>query len=192
MKNFFYGAGVFAAMLSFMSPPHANAQALQYAPTGTEILWGDINSDKTSLVVVGKADGNRVNWTSNGKYRGTMFLLCWTCNPDHYDIEEDKLKPFSPLAVGKSVSVERTKGGKTWTDVLTVKEKTKITIPAGEFDVFVIENKSKVNIGFWSGSRTYYFSPKLGWTVKIKSSDSEDHDWAWHVLAVNGKTGVKF
>jgi len=170
----------------------AKADEFKVPPEGSKLTWEKVGGDRTTNVVVGPSEGLQVTWTSNGRNRGAAFIFCWGCDPNRYDVEMDKLKGFFPLEKGKTVTFERTRESRTWEDTVTVKGRKTITTPAGEFDVFVVETKSESTSGSWSGTRTSYFPPALGWLVKYETKDSEGRDDVWQVTSVNGKTGVRY
>jgi len=154
------------------------------AAPGTKMVWGELGTDNTSNVVVGQSKGQGISWTSNGKERAAMFRFCWACNPRFYEIDTKITDQFVATTIGSTISYERMKNGNSWMDTVTVLEKKNITIPAGSFDVYVIEIKSKSMSTFWTGRQLVYFSPDIKWNIKVESTDSENNNWTWQVLSV--------
>ena len=188
--------GVIAAIAVLIFIPvisqETSAQEITFAKPGTELLWGKIDDSNTGIEIIGPSKGYMISATWNGKRGRKLFPFCYFCKVVDYEIDADKLNPFFPLAVGKSTTYERLKRGNIWIDTVEVLGKETLVTPAGTFETFVIETRSKSKIGFWSGTKKRYFSPKLGWTVRADVNDSEGKDYKWHVLSINGKRDVTY
>jgi len=156
----------------------AQSTEILIAAPGTKMILGEIGTDNTSTVIVGQSKGQSVSWTSNDKERASLFKFCWACNPRFYDLDMQKINMFTAKKIGSTVTYERSKNGDSWLDTVSVLEKKNIAIPAGSFDVYVIETKSKSTSTFWTGRRLSFYSPEIKWNIKIVNSDSEDNIWA--------------
>ena len=159
-------------------------------PNGMVIEWQDANgSDSSAITVLGR-DGYWLNWQNDeGENRSGYTLFCWSCN-EAYSFSEDSIDQLFPLQVGNTASLTRSKGQNVWADQIEVVGTETVEVPAGVFDVFVIETRSRSVGGRWRGERLNYYAPALGWNVKIENSDNEGRSWTWHVVAIDGLTGI--
>jgi hypothetical protein len=155
-------------------------------------VWGDTDSDDTARIEVKGRDGYALKWRRNGEEEVAGYtLFCWYCPTDEFDLDTAKLDALFPLEVGKTATFERTRGRDAWIDTVTVTGVETVTVPAGRFDVFVVETYSKKTDNSWNGRRVAYYAPNLGWTVKIEWYDGSRVSSAWHVLSIDGQTGIQ-
>ena len=159
-------------------------------PSGMVIEWQDANGDdRNTVTVLGRA-GYWLKWqNADGENRSAYTLFCWYCDYE-YSFSEGAIDSLFPLKIGKKASISRAKGDRVWADEIEVVGTETVEVPAGIFDVFVIETKSRRIGGRWRGERLNYYAPALGWNVKIETSDNEGNTWTWHVTAVDGLTGI--
>jgi hypothetical protein len=188
-------SGVLAGLLALAGTAQAQdllpPAAFKAPATGTEIKWGDTESSETALIEVGPRDGYTLTWTRNGEEEVAGYtLFCWYCPTDEFELDTGKLDALFPLEVGKSTTFERSRGRERWVDTVSVTGVETVNVPAGRFDVYVVKTESRKTDNSWNGRRVAYYAPNLGWTVKIEWYDGDRVSSAWHVLSIDGETGI--
>ena len=154
------------------------------------IEWKEAGGgDELAITVLGR-EGYWLKWrTGDGDTRSGYTLFCWSCGKD-YSFSEDSIDGLFPLAVGRAAGITRSRGNRVWADEIEVVGTETVEVPAGIFDVYVIETRSRSLDGRWRGERRSYFAPALGWNVRIETSDNEGRSGTWEVASIDGLTGI--
>jgi hypothetical protein len=75
-----------------------------------------------------------------------------------------------PLEVGNEASVVVTRGDQSWRYTLKVLRSETVTIPAGQFQTYVVERRQQgMGSNFHESIATYWYAPSVGTVVKFES-----------------------
>jgi hypothetical protein len=120
-----------------------------------------------------RSDGFRVAFSRRGTERRTWVPFCWGCQSNLF--EEDKYAALWPLQVGKSVSFTRTskEGGRQWLHTIKVTGAEEITVPAGRFATFTVEEEAKSANGDWWAKSRFWWAPSVGYMVRDEVTEKD-------------------
>lgn len=100
----------------------------------------------------------------------TRLPFCHACgDPRAYPIERDRYAALWPLEVGKSVTFRRREshGSGSWIHTVSVTRTERVAAEVGTFDAYVVEEQARGVAGDpWRATRTQWYAPELGWTVR--------------------------
>jgi hypothetical protein len=79
-----------------------------------------------------------------------------------------ELSKLWPLEVGKKVTVTYSEGAGAWHFTYTILRRELVSVPAGQFDTFVIEQEERgiANGPGYRGFLRHWYAPELGYYVK--------------------------
>lgn len=91
-----------------------------------------------------------------------------------------------PLSVGKTVSVDAHRENQVWNVEIKVVRVERITVPAGTFDTFVIEQRERgTGHNTYRGTTTRWYVPELGTPVKYELVvESQNNTIAWELKEI--------
>lgn len=92
------------------------------------------------------------------------WLWCWF--QAAYTFDQKLVKDFWPLSVGRSVKIRTTRDQGVWDTTLTVLRTETITVPAGIFHAFVIQDHEIAIGGTYEATMLTWYSPDLPGIVK--------------------------
>ena len=140
-----------------------------HAPApGTNIVWqGESHRGSfTSRNVFTGVEGFKILFKRGGVEEGAWIPFCYGCAHNIIDVEA--YAGLWPLEVGKSVSFRRKRedGSREWAHVIKVVGTESVTVGAGSFDTFVVE-ETATSIGRnWRGTSRFWWAPSVGYIVK--------------------------
>lgn len=156
---------------SASSPTAAVAQAITPAtcPRSGAVLRTTTGREFTFL---GRdpADPELCMWTVTGGRGVTRaFYGLWPTG-DTQEFHRAGLRRMQPLAVGRETSYQSRAQNSAWQHTWRVIGQERITVPAGAFDVWVVERieQGMFNNGF-RGEQIYYVDQQTGAVVKLLS-----------------------
>lgn len=116
--------------------------------------------------------------------RITRLPFCHGCgDPRAQPVEMDRYEALWPLEVGKSVTFQRRRArdGAVWVHTVTVTGTETVATEIGPFRTYVVEERVEGAGGNrWSGRRTQWHAPELGWPVKAEWQ-GPDGDGSWEI-----------
>jgi len=154
------------------------------AAPGTTITWKNRETGKVGTVKVIGVEGFLVKYTWNNGREHTARVLCQHCEGRAADIDEKAYAALWPLEVGKTVTVERRHNGKQWTNEISVVGTERLELPFGSVDTYHVVDKSRKLSCCWSGTKESWYAPALGWTVRLKTTDTEKGSSFWEAVDV--------
>jgi hypothetical protein len=150
-----------------------------HAPApGTNIVWQEEShrGSSTSRNVFTGVEGFKILFKRGGVEEGAWIPFCYGCAHNIIDVEA--YGGLWPLEVGKSVSFRRKRedGSREWAHVIKVVGTESVTVGAGSFDTFVVE-ETATSIGrSWRGTGRFWWAPSVGYIVK---RDIEENEGTW-------------
>ena len=180
------------------SPPASAAEGA--AGGGPELAPAGYAPPKPGTIVVGRredgtletsrvidTDGFQLRLEREGE-RIVRVPFCYYCGPlDAYPIETERYEALWPLEVGKSVTFQRRRArdGATWIQKASVVGTETVTTELGTFETFVIEQSARgAGTNRWRGTRTQWFAPEIGWTVKSEWWASDGASGTWEIASI--------
>lgn len=154
-------------LLAWMAPAFSDDAQKSCPDRGTKMTVSSgmklefEGSDGLTCNIKNMGTGNPFSFYGLIWYTGTL--------PDNWNEVRQALNSFWPLTVGKTVSVDDTLGSNAWTNTFTVVGRQSLSVPAGTFDVFVVNYRYAGVLGTAKGDAamiTLYVAPKLGYFVK--------------------------
>lgn len=156
-------------------PAATAAQApapMQFAPAGTRLTWQITEPGGTTVRTntVGRPNGQWPTFVRGTETQVRRWVApgCWGCAVDT-SFDEAAYMALWPLRVGKTVTIVRQSTvypERRWQDVIRVARTETVTVPAGQFQTFVIETESAGLHNAFQGTLTEWWAPAIGWSVK--------------------------
>ncbi|MFD0388731.1 DUF3108 domain-containing protein [Tistrella bauzanensis] len=146
-----------------------------HAPVpSTELVWqGETHSGNyTSHNVFIGVDGFKIMFKRGSVEDGAWIPFCYSCARNVIDM--DAYAALWPLEVGKSVSFRRKRadGNREWAHVITVTGTESVTVGAGTFDTFVVEEVATSIGGSWRSTSHFWWAPAVNYMVKQEIEES--------------------
>jgi uncharacterized caspase-like protein len=115
-------------------------------------------------------------------YRFAMFFEVTIQQLPNWKFAPREAEKIWPLVIGKEVTFPSSRATLSWRQTIKVLRRDKILVPAGEFDVYVIERHEKGLAGnSFDGVYTYWYAPSEGLVVKfdlsVKAGPGESKGW---------------
>lgn len=121
-------------------------------------------------------DGWRTRFTDNAGREGSRVGLFISENPAQpTQVDSADLAALWPLRVGKETEMKVNRGDEVWRYEFRVTGTQKVTVPAGEFDTFVVQAVETPELvrdpaKSYSAMYTWWYAPEIGNVVKFKTS----------------------
>jgi hypothetical protein len=181
---------IIAAFLLLAGPAAAQSPDLDPAPfkvppTGTRLVWQNLDSGQRQVSVIGESDGMIVRWTWQGHPGASLGHFCMDCLEAEAAPDGGFMAPLYPLEVGKAVLFNRSRGGNTWQDEIRVVGTDRLETPAGSFETFVVRRRSRTPDESWRAEQRNWYDPKLGWVLKFEAFDNQGGRERWQVIQLN-------
>ena len=177
------GVGLLCSVITYVAlaqesapwQPASPGSKFEYIPRGREII-ADVNGFDVSV--------------SAGRKSFKRYALVFRETGDTRGADHDALEALWPLEVGKqaSFSFERNRARRVEYNVAGIET---VTVPAGTFDTFVIEETERTIGGRGKSERkqTYWYSPEIGYIVKrvlsVISGKNAGLKRTWDLLEYN-------
>ena len=170
-------AGSFAAL---GQPPTGE---FRYPPVGTEI----VTTNETLRVEDVRGFDATLRVLRTGKTIGVhaqLFSGAAVGNVLQYD--RRAVEGLWPLSVGKTVDVNTNRENQVWQVEFKVLRTERVTIPAGTFDTFVIQQRERgIGSNSYRGTTTRWYAPSLGLSVKYEQViESQNNTIAWQLKEI--------
>ena len=156
---------VLLVALLFAFPAAAQDQFQFKCPQpGTVITFSD-----KSVVTFTRSDGLSCFYkVADGPERG-WFASAYSATNLFAVANRETISRLWPAKIGDRVSFHTLNGTTGWNNEIIIREKTKLTIAAGTFDVLVIDVIEEGNRGnIHKSVRRFYYAPDLGFHVKFE------------------------
>jgi hypothetical protein len=170
---------LFLVVTSVPAMSQAAPDGTFHAPAhGTNIVWqGESHrGSSTSRNVFTGVEGFKITFKRGGAEEDAWIPFCYGCTRNVIDMEA--YGGLWPLEVGKSVSFRRKRedGSREWAHIIKVVGTESVTVGAGSFDTFVVE-ETATSIGRnWRGTSRFWWAPSVGYIVK---QEIEENEGAW-------------
>ena len=170
--------------------PAAGAQPLELEPApfkalpeGTFMVWENLDNGKKVQGVVGRTQGLIVSWIWEGRSFSSFAHICMDCVAAGVPPDGGLLGQLFPLQVGKAVTFTRRWAGEAWRDRIEVLTAERVTVPAGDFDTYVLLRVSEQVNGDWRAEQRTWYAPELGWVVKFEGYNNKGAGERWQAVA---------
>jgi hypothetical protein len=137
---------------------------------GTTYNYTGVSNTITSV------DGWRTRFTDSQGREGSRVALFLSEDPRNpMQVDSAQLASLWPLRVGNETSLEVQRGPEVWTYEFRVTGTQKVTVPAGEFDTFVVQAVESPRLvrdpaSAFTAMYTWWYSPGVRNVVKFRTS----------------------
>jgi len=177
------GLGVAAARQAAAEGLELPPASFKVLPEGTRMVWENMDTGQQVEGLVGRSNGLIVNWIWQGRSFASFAHICMDCVAAGIPPDGGKLGLLFPLEVGKAVSFTRRWGGEAWHDRIEVVRSERLTVPAGDFDTFVLLRTSELVGKDWRAEQRIWYAPDLGWIVKFEGYNTRGAGERWQALS---------
>ena len=137
--------------------------AFKAPPVGTVCQYNNFTTTIASV------DGHEISYDAGS--RTNMKLYGWLMTDPRGSAKFDRsaIDSLWPLSVGKTASLKVTRKTGMWRITFSVVGRETVSVPAGNFETFVVQENQR-GIGHrYEKERTRWYSPELGTLVKSES-----------------------
>ena len=152
------------------NPAQGQVQPAMCAPQGTEVR----TTDGRVFSFLGRhpSDPESCRWNTQGVNRVTSFLHSLiSSETETSPLYRVGLRPLFPLATGKSVTFTVQRSAGIWRNTYRVLGEQRLSVPAGTFDVWLVERIEEGMFGnTYRGENIFFIEKDTGLIVKVTSS----------------------
>lgn len=139
-------------------------------PVGTRITWADTDTgENLRTIIITGSDGMLRRYQREDGERVSHYIFCIYCAGARFDIAN--YAAFWPLEIGKEADLGPDMGPRVWWNVMKVVGTERITVPAGDFDTYVVRVNAWDQVSQRMQETVIHYAPDLGWGVRYESLD---------------------